>query len=264
MAKRKQSRQEKALRRYFKGRKVRGAFVLIGLGAVLGVAALIGADSGDLGLEDLAPVLFLAAVALGIVGVLGLLGILMRSLPSDRRVDQWFDQGIDRLTKESLTKLNLSAGELVADSLVIQAPILWSTHGVADKDLVWRKGKDDEVRFGVYRVTIIQLTDRLLGAYSCDYDFIRDVALNEETEEYHYQDIVAVSTQELASSYTLPTGVKLTHAQQFRISVSSGEAIEVVIGADKLRKVTGDDEIPDTGAEKAVSVIRAMLRDKKR
>jgi hypothetical protein len=119
------------------------------------------------------------------------------------------------------------------------------------------------VRFGVYRVTIIQLTDRLLGAFSCDYDFVRDVALNEETEE-HYQDIVGVSTQELASSYTLPIGVKLTYAQQFRISVTSGEAIEVVIGADKLRKATGDDELPDTGAEKAVSVIRAMLRDKKR
>ncbi len=262
MAKRKQSRQEKALRRYFKGRKVRGALVLIGLGAVAGVAALIAQDSGDL--EDLAPLLFLAAAALGIVGFLALLSTLMQSLPGDRRVDEWFEQGIDKLTKESLTKLNLSPGELVADALIVRAPILWSTYGVEDKDLVWRKGKDDEVRFGVYRVTIIQLTDRLLGAYSCDYNFVRDVALNEETEEYHYQDIVGVSTQELASSYTLPTGVKLTHAQQFRISVTSGEAIEVVIGADKLRKVTGDDELPDTGAERAVSVIRAMLRDKKR
>ena len=263
MAKREQTKQEKALRRYFKGRKVRGALVLTGLGAIVAAGAIFGVNEAGLE-EDVA--LIAIAVGLGMLG-LGLLFILraaLRRLPSDKRVSQWFEQGIERLTKESLAKLSLAESELVADALVIRGPILWSTPGVADQDLVWRLGKDDELRFGVYRVTIIQLTDRLMGAYSCDYSFIRDVALNEETEEYHYQDVVGVSTQELASSYTLPTGVKLTHAQQFRISVTSGEAIEVVIGAEKLRKVTRKEKMPETGAERAVSVIRAMLRDKKR
>lgn len=182
---------------------------------------------------------------------------------TDQEADEWLGKSLNNLSQQSLKKLSLDQSETISDALVVRGPILWTTNGINDKDLVWKRGDDNKVRFGVYRLTIIQLTNRHLGAYGCDYNFIKDVALNERTDEYYYKDIVSVSTQEEASSYTLPTGIKLTTAQNFKLSVANGEAIRVTIGAAKIGEVVGTDDIPETGAEKAISVIRAMLREKK-
>ena len=146
---------------------------------------------------------------------------------------------------------------------MITGPILWSIYGVDDKDLVWREGKDEIVRFGVYRVSVVHFTDRHLGAYACDYNFLKDVVLNETTDEYHYQDVVSVSTKELATSYTLPSRQKLTSAKMFRISVSSGEAIEIVVGLSELDDDWGELKLPGTETDRAIASIRSMLRDKK-
>jgi len=184
--------------------------------------------------------------------------------PSDGQVEQWLREGVGKITQRSAEALGLSSEESsVAEPLVITGPILWTTNGISNEDLAWKKGSDGAARFGVYRITIIRLTDRHLGSYACDYNFIRDVALNEKTDEYHYRDVVSVSTREQASSYTLPTGEKLTTAREFALSVASGESIRVTIDADQLRKITGVEKLPETGADKAVSIIRTMLRDKK-
>jgi len=67
---------------------------------------------------------------------------------------------------------------------------------------------------------------------------------------------------ENSSSLTLPNGVKLTHSQEFRLSLSNGEAISVIISTGKLSKLTGGT-IPTSEAEKAIQIIRKMLKDKK-
>ena len=54
----------------------------------------------------------------------------------------------------------------------------------------------------------------------------------------------------------------MIHAQAFRLSVVSGDNIEVTIGSSKLEEITGGT-LPETGAENAVRVIRAQLREKK-
>ena len=263
MAKRHQSSQEKALRRYFAGKKRRrGVYVILAGAAISGVA--LTNDRFAFGLSyDTAALMLLAGGGLMLLGFLMFLFSLGRTAPGDRQVDTWLDRGLDRLEKESLAKLNLTRDQLRSQPLSVRGPILWSTNGVPDGDLLWRTGKDDITRFAIYRVSIIQLTDQLLAAYSCDYNFLRDVALNEETEEYHYQDVVGVSTREDTTSYTLPSGTKLAHAQWFRISVTSGEAIEVLVEADRLYQMTKGDRLPETGADKAVAAIRTMLRSKK-
>jgi len=262
MATREQSKQEKALRRYLTKKKRRRGFVVMLVGALMMFVGWTD-DTYAFGLDDLAPLIFVAGLGLVLLGLLLFLISLTRGAPSDQKVDAWLEAGMERLKKESLSKLNLLEGQLKTDPLLIRGPILWSTNGVPDSDLLWRTGKDDVTRFAIYRVSIIHLTDQLLAAYSCDYNFLRDVALNEETDEYHYQDVVGVSTREDTTSYTLPSGTKLAHAQWFRVSVTSGESIEVLVDADKLYKMTKSERLPETGTEKAVATIRTMLRSKK-
>jgi hypothetical protein len=259
MSKRKESNREKSLRKYFKDspkkRKYLPSFLLI----IIGIMLMFPVSQ----INPEFAIIPIAAIALGCIMMTR---EFIKRVPSDSQVDKWLDEGIEKLKKESLIKLSLVEEELKAEEgpLIVRGPIVWITDGVPEDDLVWKIGKDDIPRFGVYRISIIQLTENLLGAYSCDYNFIRDVALNEETDEYHYRDIVAVSTKEEASSYTLPTGKKLTSVEAFRVSVTSGEAIEVVIDADKLSETIGSNKIPEYGAQRAVRTIRAMLRDKKK
>ena len=184
------------------------------------------------------------------------------NIPTDAEVDKWFQDDVAQIVEKSFSSAGLDKSELVQVPIPVTGPILWTTYGVPSEDLRWKKGKDDFVRFSINRVTVILLSNQLLVAYSCDFNFIKNVTLNEQTQEYHYKDIVSVSTQEDSTSYTLPNGVRMVNSQAFRLSVPSGESIKVVIGAAKLSEVTGG-KIPTTSAEKAVQVIRTMLREKK-
>lgn len=101
-------------------------------------------------------------------------------------------------------------------------------------------GKDKMVRFTTYRVIVIHLEDYRMGIYCCDYNFLRNVALNEECLEYHYQDVVSVTTKEESSCYILPTGQKFTRMKMFRISVSSEESVGLAVGSSEYRLWTNE------------------------
>jgi hypothetical protein len=72
-----------------------------------------------------------------------------------------------------------------------------------------------------------------------------------------------VSLQEDSTNLTLLTGQKMVHAQQFRLSVSSGEHITVVVGAREIENLTGGAKTETDSVEKVVKAIRKMLRERK-
>jgi hypothetical protein len=268
-----QSAKESSLRKYFMQPVAKPSYgcaiAVLVCGAIVGLMS-IAAAAGKSENAAAALIITLFLLAPGTLWVYGLRAGYRRRAqegepkPPDEQVQSWLDEGVQRLVQHSRVALGLSEDDgSFAAPLVIVAPVLWHTSGVSNEDLVWKRGADHLVRFGIYRITVIHLTPRHLGAFACDYNFLREVALNERTDEYHYQDIVTVSTREQSTSLTLPTGEKLTSAQQFMLSVSSGESISVTIDADQLRQMTGVDKLPETGAEKAVAAIRSQLRQKK-
>jgi hypothetical protein len=200
-----------------------------------------------------------------IVGGLGLawaLSATKAGMPTDDQVDTWLREDIANIVPNALTKCGLESADLVGEPLVITGPVYWSVTGIDKIDLLYKKGKDGYARFSVYDVTIIFLTDQRLTSYRCDFNLLKNVWLNEATTEYFYQDVVSVSTREVSTSYTLPNGQKLVSAQTFSVQVPSGDAISVVVSAAKLQEMTAA-QLRSSGADKAVEVIRAMLRTKK-
>lgn len=186
-----------------------------------------------------------------------------RNAPADQTVDEWLEEDMIRLMELAHQQLGLDKSQLAQKTpLIIKAPAFWEMSGIPMGEILSRKGKDRVLRFSTYRITIFLLTDHVLGAYICDYNFIRKLTLNEQTYEYHYQDIVSVATEEYSGSVTLPAGVRYIYGQRFRLSVASGESITVFINPQKLDQLE-NGEMPPTGAEKAVQVIRVMLREKK-
>jgi hypothetical protein len=194
-------------------------------------------------------------------------GILMRLFgigtnPSDNDIDGYFDMDLKNIVKKSYSELNIMKEEQVRKPIRLMSPILWEeVFGIDSKDLKWRIGKDGIVRFAINRITVIHLTKTGIMSFGCDFNFLKNVALNECCEEFFYQDITSISCKETASSYTLPDKTKLVSAQAFRITVP-GDAIEFVITASKLKEFTGG-EIPTGVFEKARSVLREMVRERK-
>lgn len=203
-----------------------------------------------------------------LIGLIASLGVTIYRLvryytgPDDETVDAWLRDDINKLVDQSYHKLGIEKKEELSDPLVIISPVYWHVRGIDIKEVALHKGKDNMLRFSVYQITVFHLHEYILGAYLCQYNFLRGASLNEITNEYHYKDIVSVSTQEVSSNYHLPDGQKLIHAQEFRLSVASGESIKVVINPDEIAR-NEKAELPPTGADKAVSVIRNMLRSKK-
>jgi hypothetical protein len=182
--------------------------------------------------------------------------------PSDEDIDTWQAEDLAKVRDASFAKLGTDKDDVVRAPIPLTGPIAWEVPGVRREEIKWRKGKDDNSRFSLNRFTILHFLNTGIAGYGCDFNSFRGVGLNESTHEFHYADIVSVTTQEESSSYTLPNGSKMILTQEFRISVASGESITYVIGAEKLEKLT-DGKIPTTEAERAVLVIRKLLRERK-
>ncbi len=185
--------------------------------------------------------------------------------PPDREVDQWFDEALGDLRKHSLEKLELTEDDIdeVVELRPIIAPVLWAIGGVPRENLVSKNGLDGLARYGVYRISCLWLTRDALAIFCCDYNFIRNAVLNEETHEFYYQDIVSVSTREEASSLTLASGSSLTSVQEFRISVANDRYFTMTIGSEQLKQLTGAERIPDNGTEQVIRALRSKLKEKK-
>jgi len=248
-----EKKKRKLIKRYFKSKGVPLVTILIG---VVGVSMIVfGEDESLLGFGILFVFLFIILITIK----------LLRRGPSHEQIDEWLHEDLSRLPKLALNKLDLDEDDLVTDQLQLVAPVMWATHGVPNDELLFKaekKGKKRKARYAIHHVTVILLTDSHLGAYTADFNFLRNTYLNELAQEVHYQDVVSVSLREDSTNLSLADGQKAVHGQQFRLSFSSGEHISVVVQSRELRDLTGAEQ--DTSdAENVVTAIRKMLREKK-
>ena len=251
--------KRKKIRQYFS--KIRfgwAIFLALAGGAAMVFGLSIGFD-GEL--------IAMAGLLLAILGGIMFLYAVVKfvSRPSDSKIDKWFEEDLQQIHKHAVQKLGLGEDLLGVKKEPLRAigPIWWSDSGVPKKDLLFKQGKDGITRYSVYEVLLIYTAEHVLAAYSCDFNTLKNVMLNESSYEFHYQDIVSVATRESSTSYTLPNKQKLVDSQEFSVSVSSGESIGVVIKSDKLNEIT-KGEIPfKDEVENTISRLRSLLRDKK-
>lgn len=196
-----------------------------------------------------------------LTGVVLFVALFGAGMPSDSQIDSWFREDLAQLQDKAMKRLGLDRTDLQNDPVVIVGPIWLQHRGIPNDEILWKRGQDKVGRFSINHVTIIFLTEHYLNSYSCYFNFLRNVALNEHDSQYHYKSVVAVSMGEASQSFTLKTGEKLVHSQNFSLSFTSGDKISVMVSAQELKDLT-NAEIPTTGVEKAVSTIKAMLKSK--
>lgn len=250
--------KRKKIRQYFQKTSYGWSFFLIlAGGAAIVFDVIAGADG----------VLAIGGLVLAAIGGIMFLSAAFKSLsrPSDTTIDKWFEEDLQQIHKHAVHKLGLGEELLGVKKEPLRAigPIWWSDSGVPKQDLLYKQGKDGVTRYSVYEVLLIYTAEHLLAAYSCDFNTLKNVMLNEATYEFHYQDIVSVATRESSTSYTLPNKEKLVDSQEFSVSVSSGESIGVVIKSDKLVEITKGEMPFKDEVENTINRLRSLLRDKK-
>jgi hypothetical protein len=196
-------------------------------------------------------------LAVGIAGI-----ILASKKPSDQKMDEYIAEDISRAKNKSLQKASIDESELVGESVVVTGPRFWNTSGATS---LYKKGKDGRLRFTPINVTVLNMTQHQIISYQACLDIVTGNFLNESTDEYFYKDVVSVSTSTDSISHdTEKFGkIQLNAAETFVLTTSGGTSIKTILKDPKLIEMMGGGDIPTTDAEKAIQVVRKMLREKK-
>ncbi len=174
--------------------------------------------------------------------------------PTDAQIDAWHTADVEGLKKGyALKRLNLLDDQSKAGS----GPLTVVGSGPSPHV---RRGQNGGMRFSQHEVLVIYLTDYHLAAFKCVIDLHDGRTQTETTQEYHYNDVVSVSTQTNNSPlvwYEEGQAQSIPSHQRFAISVASGEQISVAVAAEAL-DVQSDRELTET-----IKTIRTQLRRKK-
>jgi hypothetical protein len=132
-------------------------------------------------------------------------------------------------------------------------------------------GRDGVWRFSAYGVMVICPTGHNLGLYSCVLDLLTGTTSSEQAHQYHYDDVVAVSTittqddeeehpLDLRFEREFPFG--RSFLQELRIVISSGDRRCITVGVAQPDG-TGRAPVQSSGIEEVIADVRRVLRDKK-
>lgn len=183
------------------------------------------------------------------------------SRPSSSQMSLWLSEDFEALKMSSVGNCGLDESELISESIPLLGPIYWKINGLNNHETSMRRWDGTGYLYAVWDLVVIHFTEKCISVYRCPYNWLRNVTVNELTEEYYYQDITTVKTASSSTAYSLFDGKKLESSKTFKITVSSGDSLEVLIDDPQL-KTTNSEALKSRG-DKAVQTIRRMLRDKK-
>lgn len=210
-------------------------------------------------------VAFIGAVVVGIV-ILAVGGLVIwmavEGKPSDQEMDKYITEDLSLAKSKSLQKAGIDESELVGESVVVTGPRLWNTAGAT---ILFKKGGDKRLRFTPINISVLHMTQNQILSYQACLDLTTGSFLNESTDEYFYKDVVSVATKTESKSYQSDKfgTIQLNAAETFVLTTSGGTSIETILKDPKLIEMMGGGDIPTTEAERAIQVVRKMLREKK-
>jgi hypothetical protein len=178
---------------------------------------------------------------------------------SDAEFDRFRDEDLRTATEKAQSRWGIDDDDLVGEQPVrVYGPAfnVTSTQGV-------KKGKDGFIRFNPIRFAVIGFGQHQLLAYLGVLDMTTGNVLLEETEEFFYRDVVAVSTKTDSLEFTHKGEThQLNDTETFVLTTSGATTIRVPIRSLRLANLMGG-QMPNTQAEAAIAAVRKMLREKK-
>lgn len=135
-----------------------------------------------------------------------------------------------------------------------------------------RPGADRVWRFTSYDLMVICPTGHHLAIYECRLTFDLGRRSEEDTAEYHYADVVAVSTTTRPTSDLLITQIDVgfaavplsrTMTRTFEIVVSSGDRSAIAVSMHNDDQPGNALHLQESGIDRVIRAVRHTLRTKK-
>ncbi|MGY0024083.1 hypothetical protein ACVHNB_34590 [Streptomyces sp. YJ-C3] len=274
---------------------LRSAQIKMGIGAgalVLGVLLLVAADAGGKGLGAILLVVgcIVGGSGLSAKKVYDAAYALAMPRPSDAEIDQLIGMDSFSILNRALPQLGLTDADLVQPRGVSGAAGVSFTDIEAragatavpggNQMMVWGPafpcnsaiGADGRTRYSRYEFMVICPTHYQLAIYKCELDLYTG-QLKESTNEYHYQDVVAVRTSSVplnrhGGQYVNPRPSQRVYFARFdtkrvmEIIVSSGDRTSINLRVSSSAEATVDSGDP-LDFPQVLERVRATLREKK-
>jgi hypothetical protein len=206
--------------------------------------------------------------------------------PADQLMDRTLDEDLSAAADRAMRRLGLTRDDLELHSDEVEPPAepRRARPRLADQGrgplVVFgpaqrargRSGADRVWRFTRYDVMVICPTGHHLAIYECVLDFASGRRKDEETYEFHYADVVAVSTRtreraelglELVYSSSFAVPLHRTMTREFEIVVSSGDRSAIVVGIRDDDLHAHQLVLQESGIDHVTAAVRRMLRTKK-
>lgn len=205
--------------------------------------------------------------------------------PSDREMDRLLAEDLQTIEERAMHSLGITSEhlEVGAESwdpvmaligegsfsrpekrpLVLYGP-KFSGFGIGD-DGVWR--------FQEYEILVICPTRHILALFHCSLDFLSGGLSEENTEEYQYAHVVAVSTKTTAAPESVSLeelntrapdddAVRFSKVQRRRleVSVSNGQSMGVTVGITDEKDSSKKARLQSSGIDEVIGSVRRVLR----
>ena len=194
--------------------------------------------------------------------------------PSDAQMTEWLEGDVEYIKRKAARKLRINTrlqpegGDLMVPELAVVGVAHASEHHAARTAVRW--GDDGNLRADHYTILILMLTNKLISTYRCVLNFATGDLLLDEMREYHYSDIVGVSSRSIPLSRpeqqlvdtVADTSTDVSIAHEFSLSITNGEALTVVTGFGGDFQESSSGSLVWRGNEHALKIIQAMVRSR--
>lgn len=197
--------------------------------------------------------------------------------PHHSELDRWLDEDTADITRRGARRLQVRLDKELSQSDLITPPILVvgvpNASDTRNGKLAVRVDPDDhDVRADHYNVLVLFLTRQVVSAYRCILEFTTGELLQEETYQYHWGNIVGVSSisipasrslEEFANLVLIGEGQKkqnISSVHQFTISIVNGEKLPVTTRFGGQSFEGSDGKVHWKGNDHALSIIQSEVR----
>lgn len=196
--------------------------------------------------------------------------------PADSELDVWLSEDTADITRKGARKLQVRVDEDLSRSDLITPPIVVvgvpTPSDTRNGRLALRVGTDGQLRANHYDVLVLFLTRQVVSTYRCVLEFSTGDLLADETRQYHWGNIVGVSSvstpasrkvEDLANLVLVGEGQKkkdISSMHQFTLSIVNGEHLEVTTRFGGESFVSSGGKIAWKGNDHAMSIIQSEVR----
>lgn len=187
--------------------------------------------------------------------------------PSDQEVDSLMKDAIESFVKLSYQELGLDDDETMRAPMSVFGPRTDHQGGV---DIIYKKGRDREVRYSLVDIAVLQFTKDRLGVCRCALDLMSGRMLNKTSKEYFYKDIVSISIETESFTKTKKrAGIlgelfemhtqKMCNVEKFVLKNSGGEDLVINISNDE----TSNNNRLSEDFSSVVVAVKKLIQNKK-